>query len=136
VYRGSAIPRWRGRYFFMDWFNGKLWSFRVVGGIKTDLQEHGTGLNEGLPPPAAPLGLGITFGTDGDGELYVLELRGRILKIVPEFETADWDLDGNVNSADFFAFLVDFFGGDADLNGDHATGSPDFFEYLTYFFAP
>ncbi len=48
---------------------------------------------------------------------------------------ADWTGDGSVNSADFFAFLSDFFGGDADLNGDGQTTSQDFFDYLTAFFS-
>jgi uncharacterized membrane protein len=47
---------------------------------------------------------------------------------------ADIDQNGTVNSADFFAFLVLFFGGVADFNGDGATNSQDFFDYLNEFF--
>jgi glucose/arabinose dehydrogenase len=130
VYRGNAIPRWRGRYFFLDNGSNRIWSFRVVGGVKTDLQEHTAALNGGI----SPLRFGVSFGTDGDGELYVVERAGRILKIVPQFAPADWDLDGVVNSADFFAFVNDYFAGHADLDGDQATTVADFFEYLDLFF--
>jgi glucose/arabinose dehydrogenase len=133
VYRGSAIPRWRGRYVFLDWFNGKFWSMRVVNGVATDVREQAAELNEGLPANA-PLFFGSSFGTDADGEIYVTELRGRLLKIVPEFDGADWNMDGAVNSSDFFAFLTDFFDGNAEMTGDHVTNSSDFFEFLRYFF--
>lgn len=129
VYRGSAIPRWRGRYFFADTFFNRIWSFRVVNGVRTDLQDHTADLTEGTEFATT-----IAFGTDGEQELYVLGLEGRIVKIVPEFHRADWNLDGAVNSADFFDFLVDFFDLRADVTGDHATTSADFFEYLVFFF--
>ncbi len=133
VYRGISLPRWRGRYFFMDFEGNRLWSFRVVDGVSVDLQTHHEALNAGLSP-APPLTGGISFGVDAQGEMYALELGGRILKIVPEFAPADWNLDGVTNSSDFFAFLVDFFELNADMTGDHATNSQDFFEYLLYFF--
>ncbi len=133
VYRGSAIPRWRGRYFFFDCINSKFWSFRVINGVATDLHEHLAELNEGLPPNA-PHRVGTTLGVDGEGEMYVTEIFGRILKIVPEYHGADWNMDGVVNSGDFFAFLTDFFEGNAEMTGDHVTNSSDFFEFLRYFF--
>lgn len=48
----------------------------------------------------------------------------------------DWDREGGVNSADFFAFLVDFFNGTADFNLDMTTNSADFFDFLVCFFNP
>jgi hypothetical protein len=131
VYRGSAIPRWRGRYFFADQGSNRVWSFRVVNGVRVDPQEHTAGLNEGLP---GALSSPIAFGEDGGRELYVMELSGRILELSPEFHAADWNLDGFVNSADFFAFLESFFDLSADFTGDHVTTSVDFFEYLEVFF--
>ncbi len=133
VYRGDAIPRWRGRYFYMDPFTNRLWSLRTVNGAASDVQEHAAALNEGLPSGQS-LSMGVTIGTDGQGEMYVLELSGRIIKIVPEHDAADWDLNGVVNSQDFFSFLGDLFDERADLTGDHLTNSQDFFEFLIYFF--
>lgn len=46
----------------------------------------------------------------------------------------DWTLDNSVTSSDFFAFLTDFFAGNADLNCSGATDSADFFDFLTCFF--
>jgi glucose/arabinose dehydrogenase len=135
VYRGSAIPRWRGRYFFSDFGSDRVFSFRVVGGQQTDLQDHTADLNESLPTNQR-LNNPASFGSDGQGEIYIIERSGRILKLASEFHPADWNLDGTVNSGDFFDFLVAFFDEEADITGDHVTTSADFFEYLTFFFGP
>lgn len=47
----------------------------------------------------------------------------------------DWDGNGLLNSADFFAFVADFFAGKADFNADGSTTSQDFFDFLGAFFA-
>ncbi len=46
----------------------------------------------------------------------------------------NWDGVDGLNSTDFFAFLDDFFDGDADFNNSGTTNSDDFFEYLDCFF--
>ena len=62
-------------------------------------------------------------------------VTGGFITPLPPRCPADWTGDGGVNSADFFAFLSDFFNGDADVDSDGATTSQDFFQYLTHFFA-
>jgi glucose/arabinose dehydrogenase len=128
VYRGSAIPRWRGRYLWLDYISDRLWSMRVVGGIATDVQEHTAGLNAGLP--VRGLSGGVAFGQDAEGELYVLEYGGRILKIASRSAPADWDFDGSVRITDFLAFLSDYAQGRADVTGDQRTDMEDFIEFL------
>jgi hypothetical protein len=46
---------------------------------------------------------------------------------------ADWDANGSLNSADLYAFLTDFFAGNADFNRDEETDSRDFFDFVTAF---
>ncbi len=48
---------------------------------------------------------------------------------------ADWNMDGAINSQDYFDFLSAFFALDADFNTDGVTNSQDFFDFITVFFA-
>lgn len=66
VYRGSAIPSIRGLYFYSDYCNGWLRSFRFEGGEATDHREWEVG----------PIGSVVSFGTDGAGELYAVSRAG------------------------------------------------------------
>jgi glucose/arabinose dehydrogenase len=69
VYRGSAIPELVGAYVFADFCDGEL---RVL-------------LSDGDGVVARPLGVSgssiVGFGTDGQGELLVLEISGRVLRL-------------------------------------------------------
>lgn len=46
----------------------------------------------------------------------------------------DWNHDDRLDSADFFAFLADFFEVNADYNHSGLTDSADFFDFLACFF--
>ncbi|MCY3656632.1 MAG: PQQ-dependent sugar dehydrogenase [Chloroflexi bacterium] len=69
VYRGEAIPALVGHYLFADYCSGRLWALPVDGGGILELDR--------LPGEVA------SFGTDADGEVYVLTFGGAVLRIVP-----------------------------------------------------
>src|SRR5215203_886558 len=71
VYRGSAVPAARGRYFFGDYCSGVVWSFKVVGGRARQLRRE---------PFRLPLL--SSFSEDARGELYLVTLNGRIYRLV------------------------------------------------------
>jgi len=71
VYRGSALAELVGGYVFADLCDGRL---RIL-------------MKDGTTVEARDLGVSGTrivgFGTDADGELLVLELGGRVLRLAP-----------------------------------------------------
>ena len=82
VYRGNALPSFRGRYFFGDFITSRLWSVGLTidgsGEARVaDIREHTTELGG-----VSQLSGISSFGVDADGELYVISYnRGVILKI-------------------------------------------------------
>lgn len=72
VYRGAAIPSLAGHYFYSDYCDGWLRSFRMSGGAAVDRREWSIG----------NIGNVLSFGVDGAGELYVLSANGRVYRIV------------------------------------------------------
>jgi glucose/arabinose dehydrogenase len=75
VYRGTQIPELFGQYFYADWCNGMVRSFKLVDGQATDERDWSGDL-EGAGQVAS-------FGIDGDGELLVVNSNGTISRIVP-----------------------------------------------------
>ncbi len=69
VYHGSAIPGLQGLYVFAD-LNGKIWSLQTSGTFTRNLLL------------ASPQSIS-SLGQDQSGELYVVDIRGQVLKIVP-----------------------------------------------------
>jgi len=63
VYRGTRIPALRGHYFYADYCDGWVRSFRWSGGAATDHRDW---------PALAPGGAISSFGEDAAGELYVV----------------------------------------------------------------
>jgi len=72
VYRGSALPELRGRYFYSDFCNGWLRSFLHGGGTA----------GERVDWNVANVGQIFSFGEDGQKELYMLSSTGSVFKIV------------------------------------------------------
>ena len=81
VYRGAAIPALQGTYFYGDWGTSKVWSFTPSAGGISNLQDQTISLSPagGPYPISQPAGL----GEDAAGEIYICNLTGNILKIVP-----------------------------------------------------
>ncbi len=74
VYRGSQIPELVGHYFFADWCNGWIRSFRLENGVAGDVKEW-TELGN--------VGQVTSFGLDADGELLVVTSGGLLARFVP-----------------------------------------------------
>jgi glucose/arabinose dehydrogenase len=66
VYRGTAIPELAGRYFYSDYCAGFLRSLNAVDRSATEQRDWNV----------ARIGQVVSFGQDGQGELYVLTLDG------------------------------------------------------------
>ncbi len=80
VYRGNAIPCFRGHYIFADYCSGDIYSFRMVGNTITELTDRRTQLD---PPGTPSLSNIVSFGTDASGEMYVVDQAGgEVFKIV------------------------------------------------------
>ena len=71
VYRGAAMPRLAGHYFYSDYCGGFLRSFRWSGSAAADPREWLT-----------RVGNVTSFGEDAAGELYVLTAGGAVARIV------------------------------------------------------
>ena len=70
MYHGSSIPALQGIYLFADFGTGKIW----------ELQE--TSPNNWTRTLLTTTGFNISsFGQDQVGELYVVDLAGRVLRI-------------------------------------------------------
>jgi glucose/arabinose dehydrogenase len=86
IYRGRALgTAFVGRYVFGDFIRGRVWSLRfdVAGNGRataTDVVEHTGALGPGAALPAS-------FGTDADGELYVVSYAGAIYRLIDPMAT-------------------------------------------------
>ena len=110
VYRGTALPNLQGTYFFADFCSDQIWSFRYDGVIISEFSDRTAELAPGE-------GLSIdrisSFGEDGMGELYMVDLDGEIFKLCPAegcagFCEGDFDCDEDQDGTDAAAFKTDF----------------------------
>jgi glucose/arabinose dehydrogenase len=77
VYRGKALPELDGHYFYSDYCTAILRSFRIKGGRVTDHWDWKAALD-----PEFKLARIASFGTDQDGELYLVSHEGPVYKLV------------------------------------------------------
>ncbi|MBK7092654.1 MAG: PQQ-dependent sugar dehydrogenase [bacterium] len=106
-YTGCAIPDLNGTYFFGDYCEGTVWSFRYDGINKTDFQNRTVELD-------LTFTAGLTsFAEDNYGELYLLYQDGEIRKIVPDVAITDCNGNDLDDSCEIFFGVVQ----DANFNG-------------------
>ena len=74
IYRGAAVPALQGHYFYADFCQGWVRSFRYDGGSVTD---------ETSWPTLSPGGPILSFGEDSAGELYILQAAGGVFRVIP-----------------------------------------------------
>ena len=73
VYRGKAIPALQGVYLYADYVSGRLWGLKYDG-------KQVTADEQLLQAPIAV----TSFGEDKEGELYIVDYHGALLKIEAE----------------------------------------------------
>jgi glucose/arabinose dehydrogenase len=85
VYRGGALQSLRGRYFFADYVQGRVWSVALTinptsgEATASDLTDHTASLGG-----STVIGNISSFGLDAAGELYIVNhTGGSIVQIVP-----------------------------------------------------
>ena len=75
VYRGCRMPGHHGTFFFGDFCEGFVRSFRFVNGTVTDQRDWTGQIGRARSLSA--------FGVDADGEMYIVDLDGEVFKVVP-----------------------------------------------------
>jgi glucose/arabinose dehydrogenase len=78
VYRGRALPKLDGLYFYADYCTALVRSVRPEGDGVTDIWDWRAALD-----PDERLANLSSFGEDADGELYLLSLDGDVYEFVP-----------------------------------------------------
>ncbi len=74
VYRGRRLPALAGWYIFSDYCKGWIRAIHVVDGAVRERREW----------PALHAGDVTSFGEDANGELYVMNQEGRLLRLSPD----------------------------------------------------
>jgi glucose/arabinose dehydrogenase len=82
VYRGIAYPALRGRYFYGDYAQGKIWSLVKTGSNPDTWSTPELELDTTLQISA--------FGEDEAGELYVVDLAGGTVRRIVDANAPAW----------------------------------------------
>jgi len=77
VYRGP-IRELQGRYFFGDYQNPRIWSFKQQRGKASDFTDHTTSLQ----PEGGRINLIASFAEDSEGNLFIVDHSGPIYQII------------------------------------------------------
>ena len=77
VYRGTRLPQLIGRYVFGDFCSGRIWALTPLG---PDAQRAEDWRMDELLDTTLNIS---AFGEDADGELYALDLKGAVYRLVP-----------------------------------------------------
>ncbi len=123
VYRGSDIAGLQGTYFFADFCSGQIWSFRYDGFNLTSFTDRTAELNPGNGITIDSI---ASFGEDGNGELYIVDLGGELFKLCPSEGCSalckgDFDCDTDVDGTDASTFKADF--GRSKISGNPCTNA-------------
>jgi hypothetical protein len=112
VYRGP-IASLKGHYFFADYVNSRIWSFKFDGSNPEDFD--GTNFfdfidwTEVITSDVGTIGIISSFAEDAAGNLYIIDHGGEIFLItgatVP-FVQGDMNGDGTFSNADIQAFVL------------------------------
>ena len=79
VYRGCRMPGYAGHYFYADYGTGMIRSFRLEGGRAVDPRDWTAALSGSARQIRNP----SSFGTDADGEIYIVDYDGEVYRIDP-----------------------------------------------------
>ena len=71
VYRGTEVPRLRGRYVYGDVCSGAIWTLRAGSGSASDVRKEDDELEQVA-----------SFGEDARGELYAISLSRGVFRVV------------------------------------------------------
>jgi glucose/arabinose dehydrogenase len=77
VYRGP-VKSLRGKYFFADYVNPRIWSFEIENGKMRRFEDW----TERLQPEQGKISAIASFGEDNDGNLLIISLSGGIYQVV------------------------------------------------------
>ena len=76
VYSGCRMPGYQGTYFYGDYCEAFVRSFRLSNGSATDRRDWTSSLGRDL-------NLLTSFGVDADGEIDLVDQQGEVFKVVP-----------------------------------------------------